>query len=121
MANYVSQHTGTEIDTAVSQTLTWSDSVPWKVLAKSVTKANWTANSDSGHSAAYVCAVGVQYENAGYNANSDIPMVWFMDTNGGRYYADYVVESNGSVKVYSNTQIEGKICILGLANATGVS
>lgn len=126
MANYVSQHTGTEIDTAINQTLTWSNNPPWKPLTKIVTNtsSHWVNNTQTGngHSAAYMATASVAI--TGYDEDVDVPMVWFMDDNGGRYYVDYsfsVSGTSGSLIVYSNTRIAGKICVLGLVHATAIS
>ena len=124
MANYVSQHTGTEIDTAVSQTLTWSNNLPWKPLTKSVTTDSWASNTqtENGHTASYMAAAAITFD--GYDASIDVPMVWFMDSKGGRYYVDYslsVSGTGGTLYVFSNTQIAGIICILGLVHATAIS
>lgn len=124
MANYVSQHTGTEIDTAVRQTLTWSNNLPWKPLTKSVTTDSWVSNTqkENGHTASYMATATIAFD--GYDANIDVPMVWFMDSNGGRYYVDYslsVSGTGGSLYVFSNTQIAGRICVLGLVHATAIS
>ena len=124
MANYVSQHTGTEIDTAVSQTLTWSNNLPWKPLTKSVTTDSWASNTQTGnsHTASYMAAAAIDFD--GYDASIDVPMVWFMDSKGGRYYVDYsfsVSGTGGTLYVFSNTQIAGIICILGLVHATAIS
>lgn len=124
MANYVSQHTGTEIDTAVSQTLTWSNNLPWKPLTKSVTTDSWTSNTqtENGHTASYMAAAAITFD--GYDASIDVPMVWFMDSKGGRYYVDYslsVSGTDGTLYVFSNTQIAGIICILGLVHATAIN
>ena len=124
MANYVSQHTGTEIDTAVSQTLTWSNNLPWKPLTKSVTTDSWASNTqtENGHTASYMAAAAITFD--GYDASIDVPMVWFMDSKGGRYYVDYslsVSGTGGTLYVFSNTQIAGIICVLGLVHATAIS
>lgn len=124
MANYVSQHTGTEIDTAVRQTLAWSNNLPWKPLTKSVTTGSWASNTqtENGHTASYMATAAITFD--GYDANIDVPMVWFMDSNGGRYYVDYslsVSGTGGTLYVFSNTQIAGRICVLGLVHATAIS
>ena len=124
MANYVSQHTGTQIDTAVRQTLTWSNNLPWKPLTKSVTTGSWASNTQTGkgHTASYMATAAIAFD--GYDANIDVPMVWFMDSNGGRYYVDYslsVSGTDGTLHVFSNTQIAGRICVLGLVHATAIS
>lgn len=129
MANYVSQHTGTEIDTAVNYALNDHDTIvaqPWKTLIKNVgsTTTDWVTNTDTaqGHSAAYMASATIQF--SGYSATADAPMVWFVDSNGGRYYVDYslsVSGATGTLHVYSNTRIAGRICVLGLVHAIAIS
>lgn len=126
MANYVSQHTGTDIDTAVSQSIAFKstiDSAPWQpyIVPISAT-SSWIPNqgtgADEGHSAAFKTTVSLTFTSS-YSSIESAPIVWFMGDDGGRYYADYEFAASGTigtVTVYSNTQILGRICILGLMN-----
>ena len=124
MANYVSQHTGTDIDTAVSQSKAFKstiDSAPWQpyIVPISAT-SSWVENqgtgADAGHSAVYKITVDFTF-TSNYSSTESAPIVWFMGNDGGRYYADYEFVASGTsgmVTVYSNTKILGRICILGL-------
>ena len=124
MANYTSHYTGSQIDSAIQNAISDHDifvTIPWKVLSKDITTIDWETNSDTtNHPAKYSVMVSIEYPSgSAYDSSVDIPMVWFM-ANGSRYYADYSIDDDGSITVYSNTNIAGKVCILGLVHASAV-
>lgn len=118
MSNYVSGHTGSQIDSAVTKI----NAVPWKPLSKA---ALWVSNSDSGHSASYKTTATISFDSSYTSSEQQAsnPFVWFVDGSGNRYYVDFVWNADTStISVYSNTNsISGSIYVLGLVGASGIS
>lgn len=112
MANYVSKHTGSQIDEGVEI----ARARPWRTLSKVCEAGLWT---DSETNAKYQLTVNFKWFEE-YNPDEDSPIAWFVNQSGIKFYADSIMNSNGSMTVFSNTQLQGTLFVLGITNANGI-
>lgn len=115
MANYVSRHTGSEIDTGIDIAL----AMPWTPLSKKIVTDDWVSNGTGNPQYKIVLGFTWREETAGV----DFPMVWIKTDDGNRYYADSALitdQEETQMVVYSNLNLAGTVYVFGMSSAVSI-
>ena len=116
MANYVSRHTGSEIDTGIDMAL----DMPWTPLSKTIVVDDWVSN-DAGNTQ-YKLVLGFTWRKEITDV-VDFPMVWINTSDGNRYYADSATigeQEEKQLTIYSNSNLAGTVYVFGMSSAASI-